>query len=258
MHRPPAFCPVMTVRNSLPDRDRGTALAVTIGLHILLGYALIVGLGVDVPRAVQQGLATFDVVPPPPPPPPAPVPQQVRQGRPEGRAAPPNLRSKATEIVAPPPVVPVPLPPPPVTVAPVAGPGSDASSGATDRAGPGTGAGGIGNGLGSGGQGDGDGGGGGDTPPRQVGGSLQGARLPPELEEDGFDGTVEVRYIVETNGRASECQIMRSSGNRAIDVATCRQIERAFRFRPSLDARGRPVASVMVQRHDWVVERERN
>ncbi len=240
-----------------PDRTRTGALLVTIGLHVLLGWALVVGLGVDVPRAAQGALATFDILPEPPePPPPPPVPQVVRQGRPEGRAAPPNIRSKATEVVATPPVVPLPVPPPVVT-APVAGPGNDASSGATDTVGPGTGAGGIGDGLGSGGQGDGDGSGGGDTPPRQIGGSIQGAALPPELEERGFEGTVEVRYIVETDGRATECQIMRSSGSRAIDIATCRQIERRFRFRPSLDGRGRAVPSVMVQRHEWVVDRVR-
>ncbi|WP_082467056.1 energy transducer TonB [Sphingomonas sp. Leaf25] len=241
---------------TLPDRTKGTALAVTIGLHVLLGWALIVGLGVDIPRAAQGALATFDILPPPPdPPPPPPVPQVVRAGRPEGRAAPPNIRSKATEIVAIPPVVPLPVPPPVVT-APVAGPGNDASSGATDMVGPGTGAGGIGDGLGSGGAGDGDGSGGGDTPPEQIGGSLQGARLPPDLEENGFEGSVEVDYVVEPNGRATDCRIRRSSGNRAIDIATCRQIERAFRFRPSLDSRGRPVSSVMVQRHEWDVERE--
>ncbi|WP_082447993.1 MULTISPECIES: energy transducer TonB [unclassified Sphingomonas] len=241
---------------TLPDRTKGTALAVTIGLHVLLGWALIIGLGVDIPRAAQGALATFDILPPPPdPPPPPPVPQVVRQGRPEGRAAPPNIRSKATEIVATPPVVPLPVPPP-VVAAPVAGPGNDASSGATDTVGPGTGAGGIGDGLGSGGAGDGDGSGGGDTPPEQIGGSLQGARLPPDLEENGFEGTVEVDYVVEPNGRATDCRIRRSSGNRAIDLATCRQIERAFRFRPSRDGRGQPVASVMVQRHEWDVERE--
>jgi protein TonB len=178
----------------------------------------------------------------------------VRQGRPEGRAAPPNIRSKATEIVATPPVVPLPVPPPVVT-APVAGPGNDASSGATDTVGPGTGAGGIGDGLGSGGEGDGDGSGGGDTPPRQIGGSIQGAALPRGLDETGFEGTVSVRYIVEPNGRATDCQVTRSSGNRAIDIATCRQIERRFRFRPSLDGQGRPVPSVMTQNHEWVVER---
>lgn len=245
----------MAMQAAIPERTRIGAMGVTIALHLLLGWALIVGLGVDVPRAAQSALATFDILPPPPdPPPPPPVPQVVRQGRPEGRAAPPNIRSKATEIVAKPPVVPLPVPPPVVT-APVAGPGSDASSGATDRVGPGTGAGGVGDGLGSGGAGDGDGGGGGDTPPEQIGGSLRGAQLPREFEEDGFVGTVEVDYVVEPTGRATDCRIRRSSGSRAIDIATCRQIERAFRFRPSRDAQGRAVPSVMVQRHDWDVER---
>ena len=246
----------MAMTTTLPDRSRIGAMVVTVALHVLLGWALIVGLGVDVARTAQSALATFDILPPPPdPPPPPPVPQVVRQGRPEGRAAPPKIRSKATEIVATPPVVPLPVPPPVVT-APVAGPGNDVSSGATDTAGPGTGAGGIGDGLGSGGEGDGDGSGGGDTPPEQIGGSLQGARLPPELEENGFEGTVEVDYVVEPNGRATDCRIRRSSGNRAIDIATCVQIERAFRFRPSRDGRGRAVPSVVVSRYDWDVERD--
>lgn len=247
----------MAMTTTLPDRSRIGAMVVTALLHVLLGWALIVGLGVDVARTAQSALATFDILPPPPdPPPPPPVPQVVRQGRPEGRAAPPNIRSKATEIVATPPVVPLPVPPPVVT-APVAGPGNDASSGATDTVGPGTGAGGVGDGLGSGGAGDGDGSGGGDTPPEQIRGSLQGARLPPELEENGFEGWVEVDYVVEPTGRVTDCRIRRSSGNRAIDIATCVQIERAFRFRPSRDGQGRAVSSVVVARYDWDVERDR-
>ena len=97
-----------------------SALA-AVAIQALLAWALITGLAVHMPAVVERGLKTFDVLPVVPPPPPRPiVPHRVESARPEGEASPPNLRSKATEIVAPEPIVPPITPPPPVVVAPKA------------------------------------------------------------------------------------------------------------------------------------------
>jgi periplasmic protein TonB len=221
-----------------------------------IGWALLSGLGVARHVAGEAGLALFDATPPvhrePPP-----RPDPKRNRRPEGAAAPPNLRARPTEVVAPVPVVPLPVPPP-VIAAPVAGPGAAPSAGAADRPGPGTGAGGVGTGFGSGGGGDGDGGGWDDeTPPRRLRGRIRDADFPREAAEAGAGGVVSVRYYVEVDGRPTGCTVTRSSGSAALDATTCRLIEQRFRYRPSLDGRGRPVRSVVVVDHEWVVEEDR-
>lgn len=243
-------------------RARIEAGAAALLVHALIGAALIRGLGVPVSRVVEQTLDVFDVAPPPPPepepvrpPPPRaaePSPKQRRSPGREGAASPPNLRSQATQIVAPPPVVRLPIPPP-ITAAPVAGVGSGASQGAADVRGPGFGAGGYGDGRGSGGYGDGDGGGGGrESPPRHLRGRMSDADYPRAALEMGAGGTVSVRFTVNLEGRAVNCRITESSGNRELDINTCRLIERRYRFEPSRDWRGRPVLADIVEDHTWV------
>jgi protein TonB len=238
--------------------EAGAAVAI---VHALIGAALVWGLGAPVPRVIERSLEVFDVTPPPPepepvrPPPPRsvdPAPKQRHSPGREGAASPPNLRSEATQIVAPPPVIRLPIPPP-ITAAPVAGTGSDASQGAADVRGPGLGAGGYGDGRGSGGYGDGDGGGGGrGSPPRHIRGRMSDADYPRSALDIGAGGTVSVRFTVSLQGRAVNCRITESSGNRDLDVNTCRLIERRYRFEPSRDWRGRPVLADIVEDHTWV------
>lgn len=235
-------------RSRLDRSDRLTAGLVSGGLVALLLWALVVGLAMAGGGGLDDGLKLFGVLPPPPPPKPERARPKLHNFRPSGRAAPPNLRAKPTEVVAPVPVVPPPDPPP-IPVAKVAGQGVQASAGAADVVGPGTGAGGEGDGLGGGGDGNGDGAG--DTPPRQVGGRLHYSDLPPDLIEQGVGGTVAVRFVVAENGRVPSCQVTRSSGVRALDDLTCRLIVQRFRFRPARDADGAAFESVVVENHSW-------
>lgn len=234
---------------STKDRVKGAASAVL--LQLVIGYALITGLAMSRPTAVEDGLKLFGVAPEPPPPPPDPVqPAAVQSDKREGAASPPNLTATPTQIVAPPPVVPI-VVPPPVIAAPKAGEGSDPSQGAADIRGPGTGSGGIGEGTGSGGSGDGGGGGGEYTAPRQIGGRLYDSDFPDDAAESGMRGRVEVRYRISAAGRVTACDIVDSSGYPELDDMTCDLIVQRFRFAPSRDERGRPVASTMIQNHYW-------
>jgi len=233
--------------------ERLRAALPTAAVVALIGYALVAGLAWTNPAPSDPAIATFDVTPPPPDRVPV-VPKKVAVHRPRGAAAPPNLRSQATPIVAPPPII---LPPPvPVVAAPVAGRGADPSAGAAERPGPGSGAGGIGNGTGSGGSGDGDGYGDDETPPRLIRGRLKDSDYPDQAAEAGSGGTVSVRYYVEVDGRVTGCRITHSSGSALLDATTCRLIEKRFRYDPSRDLDGRPVRSIVVVDHDWIVERE--
>ena len=235
----------------LDRKDRVTAGLVAAALVALVLWALVLGLAVSARGVTASALKLFGVVPPPPvertPP------SRVRNFRPQGAAAPPNLRSKPTEIVAPVPEVVLPVPPVVVT-APVAATDVQPTAGAADVAGPGTGAGGEGDGFGAGGEGDGDGAG--DVPPRRIGGRIRDADYPLDAGEQGISGTVGVRFVVDEQGRVPRCQITRSSGSRLLDDTTCRLIVQRYRFRPGHDARGRPFASTIVENETWVIHDE--
>ena len=231
-------------------RRRGGAVVLTALIEGVLIYILMTG-STAAPRAVdERDVKTFDVVREAPPPERV-RPRKSQSKRAEGAASPPNIRSKATEVVALPPIIQLPVPPPIVT-APVAATGRDASSGASDIRGLGTGSGGIGNGTGSGGAGDGDGGGGEETPPRWRKGRLKDSDYPSAAGEAGISGTVAVRYLVRVDGRVSNCEIMSSSGDAELDAVTCRLITERFRFDPSRDAAGRPVPAYLRENHSWV------
>lgn len=234
-------------------RDR---LVSAIGAALLcaaIGYALIVGLGVSIPTAIPDALTTFAVGPQPPPPPPEKIiPRRTKSHRPEGAASPANLRSKATEVVVPKPIVLPIVTPPPVIAAFRPGPGSDATTGAAPIPGPGTGAGGVGDGTGSGRSGNGDGDSGDETPPRLLKGRFKNKDFPNAEAVIGAGGIVGVRYTVETDGQVTHCMVTRSSGNGVLDATTCRLIELRFRYRPWLDAAGKPVRSTVVHNQQWV------
>jgi periplasmic protein TonB len=236
------------------NRDRVKAALGAAALQALLGYGLIVGLGVALPGTAATSLKLFAIAPPAPPVPPPPAqrrrPDPAPQRRPQG-GAPPNLRAEPTEIVAPKPVIPL---PPPLPAAEIAGLGSDRSAGAAEIAGPGTGSGGRGAGSGRGyGDGDGDGDGGDGVPPRRIRGRLRDSDYPASAWEAGIGGTVSVIYRVGVDGRVSDCAVTRSSGSGALDALTCRLIEQRFRFEPSRDPRGRPVTARIVEDHEWIV-----
>jgi len=246
---------VLAVYLSRPNpAERLRAATFALAGVVLLGFALLTGIGGTGLPTIDAALTSFDVLPPeadlPPPPPPVPPREAVK--RPEGAAAPPNIRSQASEIVAPPPVLPQPSP---ILAAKVAGMGTDATQGSAPVAGPGTGAGGAGDGTGAGGDGDGDGGGGGE-PPRLVRGRLKDSDYPRSLGAAGVGGTVGVRYFVGEDGRVGECAVTRSSGSPELDALTCRLIRERFRFRPSLDEDGKPVGSFLVEKHSWLVRDE--
>jgi protein TonB len=244
-------------------RDRAAAAIAVAALEALLAYALLSGLNVARGHWDEAPLRVVGLIPETPPAPkkPKPPPPRERTKSPEGAAAPPNLKATPTEIVRPPPPPIVFPPPPPVAAAPIAGVGAAPSAGAAPVPGPGTGAGGQGNGTGSGTGGTGTGAGGGagggtgrgGSPPRHVKGRIKDRDYPESAKAVGAQGAVQVRYTVQVDGRATNCRVLRSSGNAAIDEATCRLIQERFRFKPAKDERGRPVAADLVEQHSWMM-----
>jgi protein TonB len=238
-------------RSDLDTKHKGGALAAVAAVHVALALALMHLSGtVDLTEA-QEALEVFDIVEvqPPPPKPPAPPPKQAQRPRPkekEGGSAPKNIRSEATPVVAPKPVIEVPVQP---TIAASETPrqGTAPTQGASDVAGPGTGAGGIGTGTGSGAGGSGTGGGGGGGPPAVP------AALVREFSDRDYPrgilqnwprgGRIFLRLRIEPDGRPSQCDVMRSFGDDTADQWTCRLMMERGAFRPARDANGRAVAA---------------
>lgn len=232
-------------------RERLRGLALAVAAHLLLGYVVIVGLRVTLPISIDRSLTLVDLRPLPPSTRETPRPPRPRlHNRRAGAASAPNLIAEPTPLAAPIPVIMLPTPPVMVT-APIAGSGAAPSAGAAPVPGPGTGSGGEGNGRGGGGAGEGDGG----TPLRLVAGSLEDRDYPRAALAAGIEGVVGLRFVVGIKGRVTDCFVTRSSGDAGLDEATCRLIKQRLRYRPTLDARGRPVPDIVTGQHRWTLHR---
>jgi protein TonB len=60
------------------------------------------------------------------------------------------------------------------------------------------------------------------------------------------EGTVQVKLTVSTSGHVSACDVIRSSGHKALDDRTCSVLQRRARFTPARAADGRAIASTVV------------
>lgn len=248
-------------RAPLQDRYK-SAVAVT-AFHALLGYAFLTGLGADFAGAVDEQLKMFDVPPLVPPPEPVQPSRELANERaervkpapkePEGAAAPPNIKSRPTEIVAPPRTMKLDVPTP-VVAAPIAGPGAAATSGNAAVIGPGTGAGGVGTGTGSGRSGDGGGGGGGAglaRGPELLRADVRDYDYPRRAWDAGIEGRVGMRFLITKQGRIGRCIVTHSSGHPGLDRDTCRVMEKRLLHAPARDAYGRPVAGWTEGWQEW-------
>lgn len=224
--------------------DRAKAAAATILVHALLGAAFLSGLATSIDKHPSEILKTFDVTQPPPPS--IVEPPREESAAPRGDPGEAGKKAEPTPIVVPPPKIEVPAPSP-VVAAPVPGLGAAPSAGAAD-AGTGTGAGGSGSGLGGGGTG---GDGTGFTPARRI------SKIPDReyrrfVAVSGMrSGRLAMTVKVNTDGRPSDCRIVRSSGNSGADSLMCQLTLRYVRFRSARDPQGRPVAQDITWTPDW-------
>jgi protein TonB len=232
-------------------RRHPAAAAAVVAAHAGLVW-LVATQSPAVAPLVTEAMTVFEVPAPSPPPAPAPEPER-KPARPEGAAAPPAREARPTEVVAPKPVVQVETPPP-IVAAPVAADADAPDSGASPTDGPGTGGGGAGTGTGTGGAGTGAGGGGGGNA-YWVSGRIRDRDYPRAAAKAKAGGAVIAHFTVNPDGRVSDCRVAQSSGRADLDETTCRLIEKRFRYKPAVDAQGRPVASVEAWRQVWWLER---
>src|SRR5215218_9571080 len=234
-------------RSDLNNRDKGGAIAGVVAIHAALLFAFLHLSGrmnIADPQSVLQIIDVSRVPPPPPPPPPRQA-QRTKPKEKEGGSAPKNIKSEATPVVAPKPRIVTP-PVQPIVASETPRQGSEATQGASNVRGPGTGAGGSGTGTGSGSGGNGPGGagdGGVAEPPRLATPVLRGRDIPRDLLDQWPSGVpVFLRLRVNPQGYVSECNVLRGTGNAAIDNAMCNIAHDRLRFRPALNRSGQAVA----------------
>ena len=210
--------------------NRTLAIIIVVVLQFALGYAIVTGLAYNVIKKTVQDLKTFNVEEQPPPPePPPPPPKDMPDVPPPPVTPPPLVRMQAP----PPPIVMQEAPPPPVippvAVAPPPPPAP--------------------------------------PPPRKTQ-SATSARgdlrtlfspddYPASAQAAGAQGTAQAQLTVSPDGRVTGCTLTRSTGNSALDAATCSILRRRAKFVPARDSNGNAVSdTVSTPPIRWVLQDE--
>ncbi|HEX6072510.1 MAG TPA: TonB family protein [Sphingomicrobium sp.] len=69
---------------------------------------------------------------------------------------------------------------------------------------------------------------------------------PSAALNKGEEGRVRSRMLVETSGAVSKCDVISSSGSKALDDVTCKIILKRVRYSPALDIDGKPMRSIEI------------
>jgi periplasmic protein TonB len=193
--------------------NRTMAIFFTIVVVGSLMYAIVTGLAYNVVKKSIQDLKTFNVEEQPPPPePPPPPPKDIPKVPPPPMMPPPLVRTQAP----PPPiqVVESPVIPqiPPVRMAPPKPPPPPAPR-KTVSAQPARG---------------------------DVRSSFSNDDYPEAAIAAEAQGTAQARLTIGTDGRVTGCDLIRSTGNNALDSTTCNILRRRVKFTPARDSNGNP------------------
>jgi len=195
--------------------NRTLAIILVAILQLGLGYAIVTGLAYNVIKKAAQDLKTFDVEEQPPPPEePPPPPKDMPKVPPPPVTPPPLVQIQAptppiavvTTPVIPPVVTPPPAPPPP--------------------------------------------------PPPHKTVSAQSARgdlrtlfsaddYPASAQAAEAQGTAQATLTISPSGQVIGCSLVRSTGNGALDAATCNILRRRAKFTPARDSNGQPTTDTV-------------
>ena len=211
-------------------------VGVVLLLHVVLGYALVNGLGKKIVDVMKAPIETkiIDEVKPPPPPPPENLPPPPKMALPPPSFMPPPEVQVATPQLAPAITVTREAPPPtPVTIAPAPAPVPAAVVAAppAPRA------------L--------------AVPARIDVNSCDKPEYPAAALRAEATGTSKIRFTVDATGVVSKAEIERSAGpsreHRLLDRAAIDALSKC-RFKPGTDEAGKPVGAVTPVEYVWKLE----
>ena len=188
------------------------AWTLTILLVGGLLYAIVTGLAYNVIKKTAENLKVVDVEEQPPPPEePPPPPKDMPKVPPPPVTPPPLVQMQAPpppiQTVTTPVIPPVQPPPAPITPPP---PPRKVQSAAPAR---------------------------GDV--RTL---FSGDDYPASAQAAGAEGTAQAQLTIVPNGAVTGCNLIRSTGNGALDSATCNILRRRAKFTPAKDSEGNPTS----------------
>jgi periplasmic protein TonB len=190
--------------------NRTLAIILVVVIQFALGYAIVTGLAYNVIKKAAEDLKTFDVEEQPPPPEePPPPPKDMPDVPPPPTMPPPMIRMQSPPppiqvIEAPvPPIRPVIVAPPP----PMAPPPPRKTQSATSAKG-------------------------------DLRTLFSADDYPASAQAAGAEGTARASLTIGTDGRVASCNITQSTGNSALDSATCNILRRRAKFVPARDSNG--------------------
>lgn len=212
-------------------RKNPASVAAVVGIHLVVGYALLTGLGYTVIPHQRTKTDIFTVPTEPPPPPPKPI-----ETKP--------TKQTTTVLPQPQPQQPETLKTDPIIRTPIfEGPfGTPGGGGGTIEV----------------------------TPPQPPKPSLASDAVPGRdrlrwittddyptaaLRQD-IQGTVVISVMIGTDGRVRSCLVTQSSGSKLLDDATCRLYTARARFTPARDADGNPTTAQRTDRYRWQIPTE--
>jgi protein TonB len=91
------------------------------------------------------------------------------------------------------------------------------------------------------------------VPSNSVSRWISNADYPRRALIDEAEGSAGYRLVIGTNGRVSSCEVLRTTGHRALDDATCRLISDRARFEPATDDTGAKVVGTYVGSVSWQI-----
>lgn len=77
------------------------------------------------------------------------------------------------------------------------------------------------------------------------------ADYPVAARRGNMEGSVRVELHISDIGCPTKCLVVESSGHGVLDNETCALMMRRARYKPALDADGRPIASVTTLKFRW-------
>jgi protein TonB len=213
-----------------------TGLGIVLVLHVLLGWALVNGLGRKIVEVIKAPIETkiIEEVKPPPPPPPENLPPPPKNAPP-----PPSFVPPPEINVAPPPTAApvitttqVAPPPAPVTIAPPAPPAPPAPAAPPA---PKVAA----------------------APARIDVSTCAKPEYPPAAARAEATGTTRIKFTVDAEGKVSKAEIERPSGptreHRLLDKTAADALGQC-RFKPGIDGDGKPVGGIANVEYVWKID----
>lgn len=76
---------------------------------------------------------------------------------------------------------------------------------------------------------------------------------PAEALRQDQSGTVGFRLLIGSKGEVTGCEVTSSSGSSVLDQASCSLLSARAKFKPALDASGKPIASQFNSRFTWKI-----